>query len=240
MSAISVAGFASCPFHQQALAAAQKLVDIGKFDAVEDLTKANRDLYQEWLRDEKPALEDDRAATHTSSPFVFSGDTFIGGCDDTLALLAESESGFAGPRANPVAGSADGPAVPFLSSALDVPVPDIVPLADEVIPSWKLLQMNRVEMDASTNLVAERALAVTLNGVPSNPARALAFQMQKRLDLMTLPKVEMVMPGVAVAVMSNVADYLAVTANPILKMYCKTVEVVGHGDALLTGQGSKL
>ena len=51
MSAISVAGFASCPYHQQALAAAQKLVELGEFDAVEDLTKANRDLYQEWLRD---------------------------------------------------------------------------------------------------------------------------------------------------------------------------------------------
>ena len=93
MPAISVAGFASCPYHQQALAAAQKLVELGEFDAVEDLTKANRDLYQQWLRDEKPALEDDRAATHTSSPFVFSGETFIGGCDDTLALLAESQSG---------------------------------------------------------------------------------------------------------------------------------------------------
>ena len=93
MSAISVAGFASCPYHQQALAAAQKLVELGEFDAVEALTQATRDLYQEWLRDEKRALEDDRAATHTSSPFVFSGDTFIGGCDDTRALLAEAQSG---------------------------------------------------------------------------------------------------------------------------------------------------
>ena len=53
-----------------------------------------------------------------------------------------------------------------------------------------------------------------------NPPRALAFQMQKRLGLMSLPKVELVMPGMAVASMSNVEDYLAVTANPTLKL-CK-------------------
>ena len=75
-------------------------------------------------------------------------------------------------------------------------------------------------MEAATRLVAERALAVTLSGTPSNPPRALAFQMQKRLGLMSLPKVELVMPGMAVASMSNVEDYLAVTANPTLKL-CK-------------------
>ena len=90
MVAISVAGFASCPFHQQALAAAQKLVAQGKYAEVDDLTKATRDEYQSWLKSSKPSFEDERAATHTSSPFVFSGSTFIGGCDDTLALLAAS------------------------------------------------------------------------------------------------------------------------------------------------------
>jgi glutaredoxin len=93
MAAISVAGFASCPFHQQALAAAKKLVDLGIYAELDDLTCATRDEYQVWLKSDKPSLEDARAATHTSSPFVFSGETFIGGCDDTLALLAESEAG---------------------------------------------------------------------------------------------------------------------------------------------------
>eukprot|EP01043_Picozoa_sp_COSAG02_P015762 COSAG02_NODE_679_length_18565_cov_57.795245_17_plen_95_part_00 len=75
-------------------------------------------------------------------------------------------------------------------------------------------------MEAATRLVAERALAVTLDGTPSNPPRALAFQMQKRLGLMSLPKIELVMPGKAVASMSNVDDYLTVTANPTIKL-CK-------------------
>ena len=92
--------------------------------------------------------------------------------------------------------------------------------AAEVVPSWRLLQENRLMMEAATRLVAERALAVTLSGTPSNPPRALAFQMQKRLGLMSLPKVELVMPGMAVASMSNVEDYLAVTANPTIKL-CK-------------------
>ena len=66
-------------------------------------------------------------------------------------------------------------------------------------------------MEAATSLVAERALAVTLSGTPANPPRALAFQIQERLGLMSLPKVELVMPGMAVATMGNVEDYLAVT-----------------------------
>lgn len=78
-------------------------------------------------------------------------------------------------------------------------------------------------MEAATSLVADRALAVTLSGTPANPPRALAFQMQKRLGLMSLPKVELVMPGMAVAVMSNVEDYLAVTANPTLKLCASTL-----------------
>ena len=92
MTAISVAGFAACPYHQQALAAAKKLVAAGKYSAVEDLTCANRDEYQKWLASGKPKLADKRAATHKSSPFVFAGTTFIGGCDDTLALLAAAQS----------------------------------------------------------------------------------------------------------------------------------------------------
>ena len=92
MTAISVAGFATCPFHQRALKAAQQLVDAGKYSAVDDLTCETRDEYQQWLASDKPNFEDGRAETHTSSPFVFAGDTFIGGCDDTLALLAAAQS----------------------------------------------------------------------------------------------------------------------------------------------------
>ena len=106
------------------------------------------------------------------------------------------------------------------TGGLTVRVPVLSTVAEEVVPSWRLLQENRLMMEAATSLVAERALAVTLNGTPSNPPRALAFQMQKRLGLMSLPKVELVMPGMAVASMSNVDDYLAVTANPTIKL-CK-------------------
>lgn len=88
---ISVAGFATCPFHQKALEAAKQLVASGDFSELEDLTSLTRDEYQGWLKDAKPTFDDARAATHTSSPFVYSGDNFIGGCDDTLALLS-SES----------------------------------------------------------------------------------------------------------------------------------------------------
>lgn len=47
----------------------------------------------------------------------------------------------------------------------------------------------------------EGALTVTMMGVPGNPPRSMAFQLQKRLDLMQLPTVELVMPGVATVVM---------------------------------------
>ena len=104
MAPISVAGFASCPFHQQALAAAQKLVAAGKYAALEDLTSATRDEYQVWLKDSKPALDDARAATHTSSPFVYSGDAFIGGCDDTLDLLAAAGANRVNRRLRALAG----------------------------------------------------------------------------------------------------------------------------------------
>lgn len=177
-------------------------------------------MYQVWLKEGKPSFDDARAATHTSSPFVYSGDTFIGGCDDTLDLLAQAGRAPSSVRANPAAAnSADGPALPFAASlpALNIEIPDILP-TDEVIPSWRLLQENRLVMEAAEALVAERALAVSLSGTPANPPRALAYQMQKRLELSSLPKVEMVMPGMAVAVMNNVEDYLAVTANPTLKI----------------------
>ena len=104
MGPISVAGFATCPFHQQTLAAAHKLVAAGKFSALEDLTCPTRDEYQVWLKDSKPALDDARAATHTSSPFVYSGDSFIGGCDDTLDLLAEAGAGRVNRRLRALAG----------------------------------------------------------------------------------------------------------------------------------------
>ena len=194
----------------------------GAFASLEDLTCPTRDEYQVWLKEGKPTFDDARAASHTSSPFVFSGDTFIGGCDDTLDLLAEAgRRGSSSVRANAVAAnSADGPALPFavsLPSMADIEIPDLLP-TDEVIPSWRLLQENRLVMEAAESLVAQRALAVSLSGTPANPPRALAYQMQKRLELSSLPKVEMVLPGMAIAVMNNVEDYLAVTANPTLKI----------------------
>ena len=45
----------------------------------------DRDSFKAWLWTEQ-ARAISGGANHTSSPFVFSGSTFIGGCDDTLAL----------------------------------------------------------------------------------------------------------------------------------------------------------
>jgi len=84
---ITVAGFASCPYHQKALAAAKRMVAAGKFSSLDDKTMADRDTYKAWLAsDARPNFTDDHAQKHTSSPFVFIGSSFVGGCDDTIAL----------------------------------------------------------------------------------------------------------------------------------------------------------
>jgi predicted DsbA family dithiol-disulfide isomerase/SAM-dependent methyltransferase/glutaredoxin len=84
---ITVAGFASCPYHQKALTAAKSMVAAGKFSALDDKTMADRDTYNAWLvSDARPTFIEDRAQKHTSSPFVFIGSNFVGGCDDTIAL----------------------------------------------------------------------------------------------------------------------------------------------------------
>ena len=89
---ISVAGWASCSFYQKALAAANTLVDQGKFSAVEDVHFESKEPYKEWLASNtRPKFADTRADSHTSSPFVWVGDRFVGGCDDTLALPREFE-----------------------------------------------------------------------------------------------------------------------------------------------------
>jgi len=87
---ITVAGFASCPYHQKALAAAKSMVAAGKFSSLDDKTMADRDTYKAWLAsDARPTFTDERAQNHTSSPFVFIGSSFVGGCDDTIAMEQE-------------------------------------------------------------------------------------------------------------------------------------------------------
>ena len=53
MSRLSVAGFASCPFHQRALEAAHALVDAGKYGALDEQTFATREDFREWLFSEQ-------------------------------------------------------------------------------------------------------------------------------------------------------------------------------------------
>jgi glutaredoxin len=149
MPTISVAGFSTCPFHQQALAAAKKLVAAGKFSGLDDLTCASRDEYQLWLKDSKPALDDARAATHTSSPFVFSGDSFVGGCDDTLALLAASGAGRLNRRLRALAGhvatGATGVASAMQTESLDPPLGSLEGAAPS-LRSWTVAQLGTTNL----------------------------------------------------------------------------------------------
>ena len=60
---------------------------------VHDRTFASRDLYKTWLKTKDGLTftgnpSNNYGATHTSSPFTWINEsTFVGGCDDTLALL---------------------------------------------------------------------------------------------------------------------------------------------------------
>lgn len=92
---ITVAGFRACPFHVKALSTARGMVSEGNGKAVEELTFDTRDEYQAWLRGRDGRVRFStlkKAAGHTSSPFVYmtavnhSQGTFIGGCDDLVAL----------------------------------------------------------------------------------------------------------------------------------------------------------
>ena len=99
-SAITVAGFASCPFHQTALEAAAAMKARGDCKEVHDMTFASRDEYREWLLGAtgRSAFSSKAAAEHTSSPCVWmtpvnsEKHSFIGGCDDLVELAAAMES----------------------------------------------------------------------------------------------------------------------------------------------------
>merc|ERR1712086_948746 len=70
------------------------MVEKGTFSAVEDISFPSKEPYKEWLAsDARPKFTDERADTHTSSPFVWTGDKFVGGCDDTLDLPRAIEYG---------------------------------------------------------------------------------------------------------------------------------------------------
>ena len=104
---LSVAGFATCPFHQRALERAHELVASGAVARVDDRTFATRELYREWLFAEGHSLfpsDHPAARKHTSSPFVWTSDReglrdFVGGCDDLLAMAAAAVSAGGTPAA---------------------------------------------------------------------------------------------------------------------------------------------
>jgi hypothetical protein len=50
------------------------------------------------------------------------------------------------------------------------------------------------------------------SGVPANPPRALAYQLQQRLGLLRRPEVQPLSLGVAVALMGTPQDYAKVVA----------------------------
>jgi hypothetical protein len=95
---LSVAGFASCPFHKRAVEAAKKLETSGLVASLDDRTFASRDEYREWLFSSagSSSFSEPAAQRHTSSPFVWMNEsddrTFVGGCDATLELAATLEA----------------------------------------------------------------------------------------------------------------------------------------------------
>ncbi|TYZ67893.1 hypothetical protein PybrP1_010139 [[Pythium] brassicae (nom. inval.)] len=112
-----VAGWRGCPFFQ-------KTADVvGAMSALypESVTRElhefpDRDAFRAWLAASADAIAahfggaDARAATHTSSPFVWANSRgFIGGCDDTLALFRSgiSAQSLAAPIAAPAVASAE-------------------------------------------------------------------------------------------------------------------------------------
>ena len=115
---VSVAGYASCSYHQKALAAAQAFFGA---DKVNDRTFASRDLYKAWLKTKDGLTftgnpSKNYGANHTSSPFTWINEsTFVGGCDDTMAMLEELENEQAASNTVSVAGSASTSA--FITSS---------------------------------------------------------------------------------------------------------------------------
>jgi hypothetical protein len=94
---LSIAGFASCPSHQDALGVARRLQAAGLIANLEDRTFATRDEYREWLfsAEGRASFEHDQVAQqHATCPFVWASDgdrarTFVGGCDATMELASE-------------------------------------------------------------------------------------------------------------------------------------------------------
>ena len=90
INSISIAGWSTCGYHKRALAAARDAFGNKK---VNDRTFASKDLYKTWLLT-KDGLKftgnpsKNYGADHTSSPFTWINDNeFVGGCDDTMALI---------------------------------------------------------------------------------------------------------------------------------------------------------
>ena len=100
MDCITVAGWATCPFHQQAVEASKAMVASGQARLADEKTFATRDEFVSWLASEGSyvAKGDPKAASHNSSPFVWCHDgkgrtSFVGGCDDMIALSQKSGLG---------------------------------------------------------------------------------------------------------------------------------------------------
>jgi hypothetical protein len=98
---LSVAGFSSCPFHQETLQAATQLHAEGLVASLEDRTFATRDDYRAWLFSAagRGSFQGEPGAQQqTTCPFVWTSDmagarTFVGGCDATKALASKLREG---------------------------------------------------------------------------------------------------------------------------------------------------
>eukprot|EP01052_Picozoa_sp_SAG31_P007659 SAG31_NODE_368_length_16798_cov_20.422780_12_plen_187_part_00 len=146
-----------------------------------------------------------RGWTHRSVPRVFVGGEFVGGCDDTQAAYRSGKLMEMLRKAGAVVDSSSKVGPPLPSAALaaaDAPF-ELPEIADNIprsengqLPSWKLLEVSRNEaLLAAPPAPEATALVVGLRGVPNNPPRAVAYQLQHRLGLLALPTVNWVGPG---------------------------------------------
>ena len=90
--AVFVAGWATCTYTKKTLALAAELVAAGKIGKLDQSRVFDgRAEYKQWQAgpDGGMSFGNSRAHTHTSAPFVFIADHFIGGNDDFHAWAAK-------------------------------------------------------------------------------------------------------------------------------------------------------
>jgi len=85
MTEVNIAGWATCGFYQKLKTALLGLAVLYPDLRINLVEHPDRNTFREWLFSNREQYGE-KAANHTSSPFVWLGNNqFIGGCDDTLS-----------------------------------------------------------------------------------------------------------------------------------------------------------